>query len=71
MSLLATMKCRWARSSDLGNGTHQLRIEGTPCSAMTWYVCEWCGAREERGPGSFYREPVQAIPLDPSKEQWR
>lgn len=35
-------------------GRHQERIEGTPHSAMTWYVCSTCGARRPRGPGLFY-----------------
>jgi len=37
-------------------GHHEPHVEGTPRSAMTWYVCGLCGAREPRGQGLFYRE---------------
>ncbi len=38
-------------------GMHEPYIEGTPRSAMTWYVCRLCGAREPRGQGAFYGFP--------------
>lgn len=35
-------------------GVHEERVLGTPRSAMTWYVCDLCGARRPRGEGLFY-----------------
>jgi hypothetical protein len=37
-------------------GLHEFAVQGTPHSAMTWYVCLLCGYRKERGPGLFFRE---------------
>ena len=38
-------------------GHHEPHVEGTPRSAMTWWVCSLCGAREPRGQGAFYGLP--------------
>lgn len=43
-------------------GHHEPHIEGTPRSAMTWYVCSLCGAREPRGQGAFYGIPTLEAP---------
>jgi hypothetical protein len=46
------------QSSRAYNGHHEPYIAGTPRSAMTWYVCSLCGAREPRGQGAFYGVPT-------------
>jgi hypothetical protein len=38
-------------------GMHEFRIEGTPRSAMTFYVCGLCGNTQERGRGAFHGMP--------------
>lgn len=38
-------------------GHHEPHVEGTPRSAMTWYVCSLCGKREPRGRGLFHGMP--------------
>lgn len=40
------------------NGRHERSIVGNPRSAMTWYVCDLCGATEPRGQGLFYGRPT-------------
>ena len=44
------------------NGFHEPSIQGTPYSEMTWYVCDLCGAKEERGQGLFYGTPRREPP---------
>lgn len=44
-------------SSMAYKGHHEPHVEGTPRSAMTWYVCSLCGKREPRGQGSFHGMP--------------
>jgi hypothetical protein len=37
-------------------GKHEWVIQGTPRSAMTWYLCSLCGKRDPRGEGLFYNK---------------
>lgn len=36
------------------DGFHEMTVEGTPRSAMTYHRCRICDGRWERGPGAFY-----------------
>lgn len=52
----------FCQSNRAYKGHHEPHIEGTPRSAMTWYVCRLCGAREPRGQGAFYGLPTRESP---------
>jgi len=43
------------------NGIHEPSIQGNPRSKMTYYVCNNCGKKEERGEGTFYTEQQETI----------
>jgi len=50
------------QSNSAYRGMHEPYVEGTPRSAMTWYVCRLCGQREPRGMGAFYGQPTWEAP---------
>jgi hypothetical protein len=46
------LRCIWSK-----DGYHEITIEGTPRSAMTYWRCRICDGRWERGQGAFYGFP--------------
>lgn len=61
------------QSQDAYRGMHEFRVEGTPRSRMTWFVCNLCGKREPRGTGLFYK-PEETEPTNNGVEmnnEWK